>query len=142
MHLQIGNQATVRFDAYPGEKFNGTISEIAGISDPYTGTYGIEISLKRSEKKLLSGFIGEASIKTSKNSQYLSVPLDAMISANGDVARIFIVSNGLVKSRTVKIGPIQGDQLIVFDGLSEGEKVIVKGANYVSPNDSVNVEMD
>ena len=43
VHLQIGNKATVQFDAYPGQLFKGTISEIAGISDPYTGTFEIEI---------------------------------------------------------------------------------------------------
>lgn len=142
IHLQMGNNAAVNFDAHPRQKFNGVVSEIAGVADPYTGTYEIDISLEKSNLKLLSGFIGEATIESSNQNQYLSVPLDAMINANGDKAKIYIVEGGLVKARSVTIGPIQGDQLIVYDGLAVGDKVIVKGANYVSPNDSVSIEME
>ncbi|MBT8221352.1 MAG: efflux RND transporter periplasmic adaptor subunit [Bacteroidia bacterium] len=142
VHLQIGNTATITFDAYPADHFNGQITEIAGIADPYTGTYEIEISLDKTNKKMLSGFIGEATIQSSNKQQLLSIPLDAMISANGDVAKVYTVDQGIVKSKTIKIGAIKGEYLVVFEGLRAGENVIIKGANYVSPNDSVNTEVE
>jgi RND family efflux transporter MFP subunit len=141
IHLNLGNTASVKFDAYPDELFSGTISEIAGIADPFTGTYEIEIALNRTTRKLLSGFIGEASVSSNKSREILSIPRDAMLSANGSKAKVFVVDNGVVRSKNIRIGSIQGNELIVLEGLSAGEQVITKGANYVAPNDSVNTEM-
>ncbi len=141
VHLNLGNSASVKFDAYPDRLFNGKISEIAGIADPYTGTYEIEIALDRSTAKLLSGFIGEASISSSVNREILSIPINAMLNANGSKAKVLVVEDGVVRSKNIRIGSIQGEALVVLDGLSAGDLVITRGANYVATNDSVNTEM-
>jgi len=141
INLNLGNDASIKFDAHPNHIFIGTISEIAGIADPYTGTYEIEITLGNTNKKLLSGFIGEATITSNQSQNILSIPIDAMISANGSKAKVYVVENGVVRSKTITIGSIQGTELVVLDGLALGEQVITKGANYVAPNDSVNTEI-
>ena len=141
VNIDLNNQAEIKFDAYPGQVFKGTVTEIAGISDPYTGTYELEISLPRTKEKLLSGFIGEASIQSKNKGSTLAIPIDAMISANGSRARVYVVENGIVRSKSILIGSVQDEDLIVLDGLEEGEQVITKGANYVSPNDSVVTEI-
>lgn len=141
VHLDLGNTASIKFDAYPDQLFNGKITEIAGIADAYTGTYEIEIELLQTDKKLLSGFIGEASIASNASRNILAIPIDAMLNANGSQAKVYIVDNGVVRSKNIRIGSIQGTELMVLDGLMEGEQVIVKGANFVAPNDSVNTEI-
>jgi len=142
VHMNLGNSASVKFDAYPGKKFSGRITELAGIADPYTGTYEVEISINNpGNDKLLSGFIGEASIGSNNQSSVLAIPLDGMLSANGNRAKVYTVMDGVVQSKNIIIGSIEGDQLIVLDGLKEGEMVITKGANYVAPSDSVNTEI-
>lgn len=142
VHMNLGNRASVKFDAYPGKTFNGKISELAGIADPYTGTYEVEISISNpANDKLLSGFIGEASIGSNNQSSVLAIPLNGMLNANGRRAKVYTVKEGIVQSKNITIGSIEGDQLIVLEGLEEGEMVITKGANYVSPSDSVNTEI-
>lgn len=141
VRIKMGNQARVKFDAHPGQMFEGRIIEIAGIADPFTGTYEIEIELNRTAKKLLSGFIGEALIQSDDKVQLISVPIDAMIRGNGNTILVYTVKNGKVEAKTVQVGPIEGRDLVVYDGLEIEDLVIVKGANYVAPNDSVKVEM-
>src|SRR4030042_3522726 len=52
--IQIGDSAKITLDPYPGLLFPGIVSEIAGMADPYTGTYEVEIMLlKPMDKKIV-----------------------------------------------------------------------------------------
>lgn len=141
VHIKIGNKADVSFDAFPDRTFEGRVTEVAGIADPYTGTYEVEVALNPSNVQLLSGFIGEATIYSSYAPRVKTIPMDAMISANGNAAEVYVVQDGIIESRTLKVGPIQGDQLIIYDGLKEGDLIVTRGASYVAVSDAVKVEM-
>ncbi|MCB0579223.1 MAG: efflux RND transporter periplasmic adaptor subunit, partial [Phaeodactylibacter sp.] len=78
IHVAVGNEAEVRFDAYPDHAFKGEVREVASMADPYTNTYEVEVEVKPEGKTLLSGFIGAVSIFTSASTSLLKVPIDAL----------------------------------------------------------------
>ena len=140
IHLSLGDQASIEFDAYPGKTFNGKVQEIASMADPYTNTYEVEIAVDAEGQKLLSGFIGAVEIQTQTKSNYFVVPVNALVSAKGKSGVVYVVEEGRAVRTDVVIESIDGQNLLVSEGLKAGQMVIVKGAGYLENRDSVRAQ--
>jgi RND family efflux transporter MFP subunit len=69
------------------------------------------------------------------NDPGLTVPLVAVTRINGQYF-VYVVENGdggatVARQRTVKLGPIVGNDYVVLDGLKEGEQLIVGGVQKI-----------
>jgi membrane fusion protein, multidrug efflux system len=140
IHLRLGNAATLRFDAYPGEAFPGTVSQIASMADPFTSTYEVEITVVPTSKTLLSGFICTAEIATDFTADLLQIPLNALIGAQGMNGQVFVAENGKASKKPVRIFKILSDKLLIETGLEEGEEVIVSGVGYLEEGQIISVK--
>ncbi len=140
IHVNLQDSAKISFDAYPREQFHGTVQEIASIADPYTGTYEVEIEVNPNGKKLLSGFIGQVYIQTRSTQSLLSIPVDALVSADQNRAVIFTVKDNQAERREVAIFRLEADHLLIKDGLSVNDAVVAQGANYLQDKETVSVE--
>jgi len=140
IYLHLGDPATVRFDAYPDKTFEGTVQEIASMADPYTNTYEVEIAVDPAGAQLLSGFIGTVRIQTQDQKTQLAVPVDALVSADGQKGIIYISNKGRAERRSVILDGMDGDVLLISEGLKEGEEVVVKGAGYLDESDSLSAQ--
>lgn len=139
IHVNLGDETAIQFDAYPNTQFKGMVQEIASMADPYTNTYEVEIEVSPEGKKLLSGFIGTVNIYTDHESALLQLPIDALISAEKDQGYVFIVENGRAVKTQVDIFKIKNKNLLIEKGLNAGDQVIISGVGYLEHGDSVMV---
>ncbi len=137
IHVRLGNEAIVEFDVYPKLKFDGTVTEVASMADPYTGTYEVEIQVDSQGKELLSGFIGSVYIHAREQQELVSIPIDALVTGDGERAEIFVAENGRAMQTQVEVFRMEGDKMLITKGLEAGQEVIVKGAGYLQHEDSV-----
>ena len=137
IHIQLGNEAAITFDAYPNFKFKGTVREVASMADPFTNTYEVEIEIAPVGKKLLSGFIGSVHIFTSSRQNLFQVPIDALVSANQQKGEVFVVDNGKALKTKIGIYKIKEEQLLVDQGLNVDDEVIISGVGYLENNEPV-----
>lgn len=137
VHLKLGDTATIQFDAYPDTDFQGFVRELAGTSDPFTGTYSVEIELAQQPLQLLNGFIGSASIKTQTRHPFISIPVNSLLKADGKNGQVMIIENGRAQLRLITIKELYQEQLLLSDGLKAGEKVITAGAGYLEEGEHV-----
>lgn len=137
IHLQIGDTAKVHFDAYPTETFLGLVQVIDQIADPILNTFKVEIGLLSSKLKLFDGFIGQVAITTGKGRPMISIPIDALVSADGKRGKVYTLKKGKVKSTDISIFKIENETLLADKGLVENESVIVSGTGNINPKESV-----
>ena len=138
VNIRLNDSATIQFDAYPGESFQGRISETGSSADPYTGTYEVEIILREQPESLVSGFIVKVSIYPSKTAQrMIRIPPGAMQEGNGLSADVWLVRDDIPVKQTVEVYAITDDGIIVSKGLMEGDEVIVEGGEYVREGVSI-----
>lgn len=131
VRVKIKDAAEVNFDAFPGKVFKASISEIASSSDPYTGTYEVELRISRSDAGLVSGLIGSASILPSDVKDYLTLPVSAVHEANASEGIVYVAHGENYEKRLVKIMNIS-DSLIYLNGeLSISDSIIYEGASYL-----------
>ncbi len=139
VHLKLGDPATIRFDAYPGTNFSGSIRELAGQADPFTGTYEVEVQVRSQGQQLLSGFIGEVEILGQTKRDVFPVDAAALISADGKEGEVFIVKGNQVQQTTIQIYQIKGQNMLVQAGLEVGDQVVVTGAGYLEDGQQVTI---
>jgi RND family efflux transporter MFP subunit len=139
--VRIGDTASARFDAYPGERFRGRVSQIAAAATQGTGTYEVEVALEGRGHALVSGLVGHVEIAPRGAALVPSVPVEAILEAHGDSATLFTLSDdGLtVARRRVRVGPLDGARVTVLGGLAGGQRVVTAGAEWLA--DGVKVRL-
>ena len=137
INIQIGNKATITFDAYPEHFFEGVVTEIASMADPYTGTFEVEIQINDEGKELLSGFIGSASIITNTTAGLIRIPVDALLGANGNKGSVFVVEGSKAVKTDIQIYQLQDEHLLISKGLDNSDQVIISGVGYLENEQEV-----
>jgi RND family efflux transporter MFP subunit len=138
VRVRIGNPATVTLDAFPGRVISGRVRQIAGAATAGTGTYAVEIALDDATG-LSAGLIGNATIAAAGRGTLPTVPVDALLEADGDRASIYVVSGDRAHRRLVRVATIRGDRVAVREGLDGASSVVVTGAPYLSDGAAVRV---
>ncbi len=137
--IKIGDKALVDFDTFNNKTFTAYVSELSQSADPYTGTYNATLTLQKTNSSFASGLIGKAEIIPSSIQQKIIVPIESIVEANNDKGYIFIPKGNKVEKRRVTLGEIIAGNIIVIDGLDEGENIISTGAEYLQQNSEINV---
>jgi len=139
--LRIGDEASVRIDALPGETVEAEVTQIAAAASPLTSTYEIELTLKMEDKQLKAGYFAQADIRTSAKESYSLIPVEAMVEGDGLRAIIYLLDRqaGKARKREVLIRELRGRYLAV-SGLPENAEVITEGATYLSDGSSVRLQ--
>ncbi|MEN8202553.1 MAG: efflux RND transporter periplasmic adaptor subunit [Bacteroidota bacterium] len=136
--LALGNSAIVGMDPFPGTEFKALVNELGTVADPVTGTYEAELVIVHPHSEFRTGFISRVDIYPRKLHRSLVVPIEALLDASDNTAHVFIYDRGKASRRRIRTGTILNDQVVVMDGISEGELVITDGAKYLSDNTGVN----
>lgn len=137
--LQQGDPAVVFFDAHPGREFKSEISKMAPVADPYSGMFELILEFITPEIPVVSGLLGRAEISGADSENYVSVPVDALAEAAGNRGIIYTVINGRAKRTNISIFRIHEGRLLVSDGISPGDTIVVEGSSFTSNNDTLNV---
>lgn len=137
VHLQLGDSAQVRFDAYPEKTFWGRVTEISGSAHPASGTYEVEVRLKPTpQARLVSGFVAKVDLYPSKTRQYYLIPVEALVEADGRTGYVFTPTDEGVKKIPIEIGNaaeiFYEEQVVVRSGLENISRVITQGAQYLT----------
>ncbi len=138
--LRKGDPAIARFDALPGEAFQGRVSQIAAAADPGTGTYAVEIALPEGGT-LAAGLVGQVEIRPSRGAPATLVPVEAILEADGTEATVYALSaeGARAERRRVTVAFIDGNRVAVAQGLEGAAAVVTDGAAYLDDGASVRV---
>jgi membrane fusion protein, multidrug efflux system len=141
IRLQLGDSASVSFDAYPDKNFPARVSEIAEAADPRTGTFEIELVVTSIQQKLISGFVGQVQIFPSDQKCYHIIPIEALVEGDGRNGYVFTQRHNSekVEKLPVKIVFLINDQVAIETGLENISEVITEGAAYLGEGSVVGV---
>jgi len=101
--------------------------------DPTTGTILIAANFPNPDHALRPGQFAKARAAIDKISGALLVPERALVELQGSYQIGVLGEDNKAEIRPIKIGPRFNRQIVVTEGLKEGEKVIVEGIQKVRP---------
>ena len=144
VRVNLGDAATVSFDAFPGQEFAGRVTRIGSSADPYTGTFEVEIDVVQGGARFARGLVAKVAIElqgAANPAAQTVVPVTALVEANGPAGTVYVLDPAadVARRREVTVGTIVGDRVIVLSGLVPGEQVITDGAAWLTDGHAVRV---
>jgi multidrug efflux system membrane fusion protein len=140
VQVNLLDSALISFDAYPGIRFRAWVSEVGNFSDPYTGTYEVELTLQNPAERLVSGFIGRADIIPSKKYRFLTIPVNALLEANEMNGFVYVLENEKAVRKRIEIAGIREEKILVRQGLDSGALVVTEGAAFIGPDSDIRIK--
>jgi RND family efflux transporter MFP subunit len=128
----------IGLDAYPGESFQGLVTEVSPTVDPASRTMLVTISLDNPDGKLKSGMFAKVKIITERKENIVKIPATAVINRFGE-DYVFTVENNVAKRQVIKQGILIDGVVEVQSGLRAGQEVVVRGQSLLEDGSRVNV---
>jgi membrane fusion protein (multidrug efflux system) len=123
---------------------NGTAYPHPGVAnfldvqvDPTTDTVALRATVPNPEHLLIAGGVVGVSVERGAPKSALTVPQSAVLLDQAGRYVLVVDSAKKVEQRRVTTGAEQGRDIVVTDGLKEGEQVIVEGIQKVRPGQVV-----
>lgn len=124
--IRTGSRVEARADAFPEERFAGTLSFVDPVVDPGTRTTRARVALGNRSGRLKIGMYMQVRFLVDIPMSIV-VPAAAILST-GDRSVVWIRSGeGTYEPRTVSVGARSGDLVQILSGIHAGEQVVASG---------------
>ncbi|HNL87485.1 MAG: efflux RND transporter periplasmic adaptor subunit [Nitrospira sp.] len=114
--------------AYPHGVYSGRMTYISDVLDQATRTMRIRVTVPNPDRALKPEMFAMVRIDAAPQPDALAVPLAAVQQDGGDKVLFVRQPERRFELRRVRLGDEQDGNVIVLEGLREGEDVVVKGA--------------
>lgn len=133
--LKIGANVVLR--SPDGENVAGVVRAVSPGVDPQTRTGALFVDLP-APGTLRSGMFVEGRVQVG-TADVMAVPRESVVFRDGYAYLFVLGDGGVVSQRRVDAGGVQGDFIELRGGLNPAEKVVVRGAGFLSDGDVVRV---
>ena len=155
-NVSVGQQASVSFWALPGVEATGHVREIASMADPVTRTYKVCVAVPDLPKAAKLGMTAKVSLgnnhdnttnstdskgdtQASASTPTFTLPAQALYQVNNKT-QVWLVQENKAKLVDVVVACYAGNDVIISQGLSKGDRVITAGLAKLVPEQEVRPE--
>jgi multidrug efflux pump subunit AcrA (membrane-fusion protein) len=132
-------------DAWPGEVFRGSISEISPVLDPSSRTMEIRINVENPGYRLKAGMFAKVRVITESKDSIVKIPAPAMIQRFGE-SYVFTVETDpsdpafhIARKTVITPGILIDNVLEVQQGLAPDQELIVRGQSLLEDGARINI---
>jgi membrane fusion protein, heavy metal efflux system len=127
--VRFGQEVKLTVPAFPGSTFSGRVILVNSVVDPDTRTVKVRTEVANPDGRLKPDMFANVQIVTALNRTAISIPQSAVLNDEGKSV-VFVAEGDGYKKRQVQPGIQNNDRVEIIDGLTAGDKVVVKG-NYL-----------
>ena len=135
--ITLGNKAKITLDAYPGWEVTGSVKRLSDVANPLSGTFDVEISIPVKDKRIASGMLAHVEIMPTPGNDYPVIPIEALVSSNGQTGIVYVPNNGHAERRIVHIQQFDGESVAILSGLENATEVITAGSGFLEDGDAI-----
>jgi RND family efflux transporter MFP subunit len=133
----------ITLDAWPGEIFLGSISEISPTVDAVSRTMELRVNVNNPGSKLKAGMFAKVRIITEKKDNIVKIPASAVVNRFGE-QYVFVVDTSdpedpQARRRVIIPGIVIDGIMEVQQGLAPYEEIVVRGQTLLEDGSRVNV---
>jgi RND family efflux transporter MFP subunit len=130
--VKPGQKATIRLEAFPNQVFDGVVRMVSDLPEPaawggggsMSREYTTTVTLLNPPVGVKTGLTAEAKIVVNKIEDALLLPMQAVFK-HGGIMYALTYEEGKWKEIEVKTGPANDTEVVILDGLKEGDKVVL-----------------
>ncbi len=131
-HVKKGMPASIKFDTYGDEEFNGTITMVSPTVDPASRTFGVEITVQNPNDRILPGMFGRVTLNLG-TAEHVVVPDQAVVKQPGSGNHyVYVYKDGRVSYNKVELGQRLGNSYELLSGVNDGDEVVIAGQSRLA----------
>ncbi len=138
--LAEGMQVGVKVTAANQNQLTGVVSNIALAADAKLKVFPIKIQLANPDHQLKPGMFAEVLLEKELEPSLL-IPREAVLTIDGK-SRVFIVQDGLAKEQPVEVGPTDGKNISILNGLAKDEEIITNNVSSMKDGQRVTMQTE
>ena len=138
--VKKGDKVSLTVDALPGRTFSGKVERLYPTINEATHTVSVEVTVPNTDKALRPGMYARVNINFGTQ-KHIVIPDQCIVKQQGSGQRFVFVLNddNTVSYVPVELGVHKGTDQEIISGLSEGQKVVVKGQSALKDGSKVQV---
>jgi len=140
--VEVGSRATVSFPVLPDRTFEGEITFVGSTVNPRNRTFPVEFSLDNPNGVVKPEMVANIAVVRQTRDNAVVVPQEALVRTE-DGFRAFVVDESadpaVARARDVVVGPAQENTVVIEEGLSSGDLLVVVGQQQVAEGDRVRI---
>lgn len=140
--VEVGSEAEMTFEALDGRRYSATVRYVGATVDPQNRTFPIELEVENPGRLIKPQMVANLSVTRRSLDDVIVVPQDALV-RTADGYRLFVVAERdgeqVAEARDVVVGPSRRNLVVIEEGVSAGERLVVVGQRTVADGDRVNV---
>ncbi|MDR3160574.1 MAG: efflux RND transporter periplasmic adaptor subunit [Spirochaetaceae bacterium] len=135
----------ISLDAFPGETFRGSVSEISPVVDPASRTMEVKVNVDNPGSRLKAGMFAKARIITERKDLIVKIPASALVRRFGETMVYTVETDPqdpafqIARKKAVVPGILVDGVLEIQQGLAPDEEIIVRGQSFLEDGARVNV---
>jgi multidrug efflux pump subunit AcrA (membrane-fusion protein) len=140
-----GLPCEITLDAWPGEVFRGSVSEVAPVVDPSSRTMEVRVNVDNQGSRLKAGMFAKVRIITERKENIVKIPSSAMIQRFGE-DYVFTAEQDaedpsvlVARKRVIVPGIMVDGVLEVTQGIRPDEDIIIKGHTLLDDGARINI---
>ncbi len=134
--IRVGEICPVRVDAFPDREFEGRVIYKSIKADVRTRSFPIELEVDNADGALGIGMVARVTFTLRTVPDAIAVPLDSLVYWENKLG-VYVIERGSAAFRALELGERCGDDVIVTDGLSAGEELVVVGQASLRPDSKI-----
>ena len=134
-HVQVGQPATITFDAIPNKTYNGKVikSDLAGTVSQSSVNFIVAVQLTDADAMVRPGMSANVTIVTNKVENALLVPSTSIFTDANGGQYVYLVQNGATTTVPVTVGAVSdASTQITGSSLKAGDTIVLSFASASS----------
>jgi len=141
--ISLNQPCEITLDAYPGEVFRGSITEVSPTVDTTSRTMEIRVGIENPGSRLKAGMFAKVRIITETKEGVVKIPASAVVNRFGE-QYVFSVDKTapdapVARKRLIVPGIVIDGIMEVRQGIAPDEEVVVRGQTLLEEGSRVNV---
>ena len=125
--IRVGQSASVRVDAYPDQRFEARVREIAprAVKTDNVTSFEVELDLIGPAPDLRIGMTVDVDFQTGRTKASTLVPTVAIVTEEGKPGVLLVGEQDQPRFQAVELGASSGSQTAIINGVKPGTKVFI-----------------
>jgi len=126
--VKEGQFAKVKVEAYPDRDFPATVAAIGDVVDPASRTIKLRAWVNNQDHKLKPEMFARLLLQVGDATRILAVPKEAVLEVDGKQFVYLVDDSNRYVKQEVKAANFTTDQMRILEGLTPGQRIVIKGA--------------
>lgn len=137
--IKKGIKASFLIPAIGNKTFEGEVTHIGVVADRFSRTYEAKITVKNTNMEMKPGMVCDVEIHTTAVQELVLVPYNSVTKDTDGKTFVYVVSadRQRVKKQIIEVGNYQTSGIVVLNGLTANQLIVVEGKEKIEDNSTI-----